>query len=171
MPESEEPTILTVSDIEQLGDQAFYANAKNGDKVIVFEQAKKAFLYDPIADLILEVGPVLSTASAEVAGASDLTKQEGKQVRIVLYNGTTSVGLTRTYEGKLIAAVDNVVVVDRDNASSQNYKESILVDLSGSNPRTQEIANSMGLRADSLPAGETKPDDADFLVILGSDTE
>src|SRR5471032_1664638 len=46
----EQPTIATVTDPEKLKNQSFFASAKSGDKVLIFSQAKKAVLYDPVAD-------------------------------------------------------------------------------------------------------------------------
>lgn len=60
LPESEEPTVATVSDVEKLRDQAFFANAKNGDKVLIYAKAGKAILYDPVAKIIVEVAPLNS---------------------------------------------------------------------------------------------------------------
>ena len=54
LPEGEEPTIATVLDLEKVKDQPFFANAKIGDKVLIYLKAKKAFLYDPIANKIVE---------------------------------------------------------------------------------------------------------------------
>lgn len=54
----EQPTIATVTDPSKLTDQAFFANAKVGYKVLVFSGAKKAILYDPTTNKIIEVGPV-----------------------------------------------------------------------------------------------------------------
>ena len=58
LPEGEEPTIATVTDPEKLKDQPFFARAKPGDKVLLYTQAKKAYLYDPVADKLLEVAPI-----------------------------------------------------------------------------------------------------------------
>ena len=58
LPAGEEPTIATVSDPEKLRDQPFFAQAKTGDKVLLYTNAKKAYLYDPVAHKILEVAPV-----------------------------------------------------------------------------------------------------------------
>lgn len=58
LPEGETPTIATVSDPERLKDQPFFAKAKAGDKVLLYSQAKKAYLYDPVAKKLLEVAPL-----------------------------------------------------------------------------------------------------------------
>lgn len=58
LPQDEEPTIATVSDPKLLKDQAFFANAKTGDKVLIYTKAKKAILYDPVNKKIIEVAPL-----------------------------------------------------------------------------------------------------------------
>ena len=58
LPTGETPTVATVSDLAPLKDQPFFANAKVGDKVLIYATAKKAFLYDPVANKIVEVAPV-----------------------------------------------------------------------------------------------------------------
>lgn len=58
LPEGEEPTIATVTDPELLRDQPFFANAKKGDKVLIYANTGKAILYDPAEDKIIEVAPV-----------------------------------------------------------------------------------------------------------------
>lgn len=62
LPKDEEPTVATISDVEKLRSQAFFANAKNGDKVLIYTKAQKAILYDPIQKIIVEVAP-LNTGS------------------------------------------------------------------------------------------------------------
>jgi hypothetical protein len=58
LPEGETPTLATVSDPERLRDQPFFARAKAGDKVLLYSNARKAFLYDPIAKKLIEVAPL-----------------------------------------------------------------------------------------------------------------
>lgn len=58
LPTDEEPTIATVSDPAVLKNQQFFAQAKAGDKVLIYAKAKKAILYDPIAKKIIEVAPL-----------------------------------------------------------------------------------------------------------------
>jgi hypothetical protein len=172
LPTGEEPTVFTVTEKDKLSGQAFFANAKNGDLVLVYYNAKKAFLYDPVADKILEVGPVLAASPTPApSGEQTATTPTPASIRFVLYNGTTIVGLTKTYEASLKAKVTGAEVVDRDNAAKQDYETSVLVDLTGGNPKAQEIATALGVGLGALPEGEAKPADGDFLLILGADSK
>ena len=58
LPSDEKPTVATITDIEKLKDQPFFANAKNGDKVLIYTNAKKAILYRSEEKKIIEVGAV-----------------------------------------------------------------------------------------------------------------
>jgi hypothetical protein len=58
LPEGETPTVATVTDPEKLKDQPFFAKTKKGDKILIYTNAKKAILYDPVNNKIVEVAPV-----------------------------------------------------------------------------------------------------------------
>ena len=58
LPEGEQPTVATVSDVESLREQPFFAQAKNGDKVLIYTNARKVILYDPVKNKIVEVAPL-----------------------------------------------------------------------------------------------------------------
>lgn len=58
LPTTETPTMATVSDPEKLKDQPFFTNAKIGDKVLIYTIARKAILYSPTMNKIVEVAPI-----------------------------------------------------------------------------------------------------------------
>lgn len=70
IPEDVEPTVATIVDVEALKSRnEFYANAKNGDHLIV--TPTRAILYDPDKDMILDVVPVqLQSDTAATAPAA-----------------------------------------------------------------------------------------------------
>lgn len=79
LPVDEVPTIATVSDPEALKDQSFFVEAKKGDKVLIYTNAKKAILYDPVANKIITVAPLnigdqktkTSTPTSEASTSSE----------------------------------------------------------------------------------------------------
>ncbi len=68
LPEGEVPTVATITDPKLLKDQAFFANAQQGNKVLIFAQARKAILYDPLQHKIVEVAPINLGTTAPTAG-------------------------------------------------------------------------------------------------------
>lgn len=58
LPENETPTIAEVTDTAALKDQAFFEKAKIGDRVLIYPESGRAYLYDPVQNKVLEVAPV-----------------------------------------------------------------------------------------------------------------
>lgn len=75
LPADELPTVATVSDPTKLADQAFFAKAKVGDKVLLYANSRKAYLFDPKANKILEVAPI-NLGEGDTTGAPIPTAPE-----------------------------------------------------------------------------------------------
>ena len=58
LPADEQPVVATVANPEKLKDQPFFANAKVGAKVLIYNKARKAILYDPVGKRIIDVAPL-----------------------------------------------------------------------------------------------------------------
>jgi hypothetical protein len=65
----EEPTIATVKEADKLKQQDFFKDALEGDKVLIFTEAKRAVIYRPGEHKIINSGPIV--LASESAGSSD----------------------------------------------------------------------------------------------------
>jgi hypothetical protein len=67
LPSGEQPTIATVADPDKLKNQSFFANASKDDKVLIYTNARKAILYSPSQNKIIEVAPINIGPAPEAA--------------------------------------------------------------------------------------------------------
>lgn len=59
LPGDDEPVLAEVTDADALkAQQAFFADAVNGDKLLLFPKSLKAIIYSPSRDLIINAGPI-----------------------------------------------------------------------------------------------------------------
>lgn len=58
LPEGEEPVIASVEDPDKLQAQAFLAQGKTGDRLLIYYKSKKVVLYRPSVDKIVDIGPL-----------------------------------------------------------------------------------------------------------------
>lgn len=172
LPE-EEPTVATVLDKNKLKEQTFFKKTENSDKVLIFTQAKKAILYRPSTNKIIEVAPInigdqlAATGSATISPKPNLpSPTQTSSTKIAVYNGTKITGLANTYAGNIQQKFPSVEIVNRTNATG-DYTKTLVVDLTGKNKSlVQNIAKELSGTTGSLPTGEVKPD-VDILVIAG----
>ena len=79
LPQDEVPTVAKVSNPSLLKEQAFFNDAKVGDVVLIYTNAKKAILYDPVANKIvnmstLSMGSIKKNDDPQI----DLNKKDKK---------------------------------------------------------------------------------------------
>lgn len=72
LPASETPTLATVTDRSKLSEQAFFAQAENGDKVLLYRDAGRAILYRPSTGKLVNVAAIASEAVAAAPAAQPL---------------------------------------------------------------------------------------------------
>jgi hypothetical protein len=58
LPDGEMPTIVTVTNPEDLAGQNFFTKVEKGYKILIYSTAKKAILYDPEMKKIVNVSTV-----------------------------------------------------------------------------------------------------------------
>lgn len=158
---SETPSVATVSDITKLQSQTLFQNAQNGDKVLIFDKAKRAIVYRPSENLIVEIGNVVVEPGAEVS-------PQATKVKVVLYNGTGTAGYAKSIGSSISSKFSNMEIAGTENASS-NYEKTVVVDLTGKNKEFAEsVAKELDGEVKEIPDGEEKPSNADILIILGN---
>lgn len=177
LPTGEAPTVATVSDRAKLQNQPFFAHAENGDKVLIFANAKKAFLYRPSINKIIEIAPIsftqpnqtapaLKSAVPAAVTAPVIASASAMPVSVVIYNGSKTGDSTAAVEQLLKDKAPNISIASRAKATL-SYSKNLVVDLRGNNREMVTIlANIIGGEVSAMPSGEAVPK-APILIILG----
>lgn len=157
LPE-EEPVVATVIDASYLATQsAFYKDAQNGDKLVVFPQAQKAYIYSPSRNILVNAGPLIVDQSQQ------------QSVRVEIRNGTDIPGagtrLREQIEG------NGIEVISVTQASNVAYERTQIINLTDTVPDQQLAVFAQNLNAEvgqGLPPGEATSQ-ADVLIIIGAE--
>ncbi|HYD35106.1 MAG TPA: LytR C-terminal domain-containing protein [Vitreimonas sp.] len=162
LPE-EDPVVATILDPDYLASQsAFYQKSEKGDKLVVYPQAQKAYIYSPGRDLIVNAGPLIVQPEEGVEQTSPAEK-----VSIEVRNGSNQAGAGTAFSQQLNQDVFTVTQV-RD-AANKNYTETLIVvrDADITDDSLSGIAQATNGRiVRELPSGETAST-AQIVVIIG----
>ena len=163
LPEGETPMLFPF-DKDKYKDQSIFSKTEDGDKILIYSNAKKAYIYRPSKNVIVDVIPVNigDTGTPVIAGVT-----ADRPLRVALVNGTLVANrageLEQRIKDKRIAGLN---VVSKATAISNDYQKTLVVDLTGN---LSEQAKSLALLLDADVAtttSEIKPD-ADVMVIIG----
>jgi len=166
----EEPIVATVTDKDALLKQSdFYKNAENGDRIIVYPNAKVAYIYSPTINKIVNVGPFTVDNDQQPAETTQVLESTSQVVKVEVRNGTDDTGLAGSISLQIETNIKDVEILKVADAGKTDYISNLVVDLSGGKftDMVKEIAELIGGQVGSnLPESEA-PSDADILVIVG----
>lgn len=165
LPEGEEPVVATVTDKERLKDQAVFAKAENGDKIVIYAKTQKAYIYRPSKNVLVDVIPV-NIGNQQTA----ITGVDAKNpLKLALVNGSKNVGIASELEKRIMEKkIPGVEVVVKATAKSDSYAKTLVIDISGKmSKQAAEVAALVGGEV-ATESGEINPK-ADMMVIIGAD--
>jgi hypothetical protein len=161
LPIDEQPTVATVADLDKLKDQPFFAQAQLGDKVLIYQNAKKAILYRPSENKIIELAPLNNTTQDQSAASAQ------NVMTLQIINGTGVGGSAGLFKNKLLGD-KSISVISSDTAKSLYAKSQLYVvnpNKFGSQIKKLRELSSAEIIS-TLPDGEV-PSQADAVLILG----
>lgn len=80
LPDEQDPIIATITDQEVLAaESVFYADAVNGDRLIIFPQAQRAYIYSPTRHRVVNIGPLAIEDEASLEAGTDVGASESDE--------------------------------------------------------------------------------------------
>ena len=165
LPEGEDPVVATVTDKEKLKDQPVFAKAENGDKILIYAKAQKAYIYRVDKNLLIDVVPVnIGNQQLTITGVD-----EKNPLEIALVNGSKNTGMTGELEKRIEEKkIPGVKVVSKATAKSDAYEKTLVFDIDGKHAKqAAEVALLVGGGV-ATQSSETFPK-ADIMIVIGAD--
>lgn len=169
VPYDELPVIATVKDIEKLNDQVFFSRAQNGDKLLIYNKARRAILYRPHSNKIIET-MTIKPDSENIAGVQDSIKTDIKTFTLNIYNGTDTPGLASALSTKLESEFEDIKteILNVGNAKA-SYEKTLLINNKNIEKEIIErLAQTVDAQIVGLPEGE-ESSEADIIIFIGRD--
>lgn len=152
----EEPVLATILDAPYLATQsAFYEKSQNGDKLVVYPKAQKAYIYSPERRLIVNAGPLI------------MDQGQNQTVKVEIRNGSSNDGAGTRLKSQIDG--NGLEVTEVGDAANRNYSQTLVIPINKSITTEQltPFAQNIGGRVTSnLPSGE-ESSEADVLIIIG----
>lgn len=164
LPEGEEPVVATVTDKEKLKDQPVFAKAENGDKIVIYSKAQKAYIYRPSKNVLIDVIPVnIGNQQISITGVD-----EKNPLKIALVSGSKNSGIMGELEKRIMEKnIPGVQVVSKATAKSDGYEKTLVVDITGKMAKqAAEMAQLVGGEV-ATQSAEISPKSADMMIIIG----
>ena len=171
LPE-EEPVIATIIDPDFLATQsAFYEKSEAGDKIVIFSEAQKAYIYSPNRNIIVNSGPLIvePEQGTETTGQGTSSEQSAAtRIRLEIRNGTEIPGEATQLAQSLDTTEYQVTTVSDSEIKNYQSTQIILLD---QNVTSQDVASLVqatgGTVSRQIPDGEPASG-AQVLVIIGN---
>jgi hypothetical protein len=164
LPKDEEPNIVVVkTEIEKLVEaQPFYKGVENGDRLIIYPEAQKVYLYSVSRDVLLNVGTTYIEEN-QVAG-----KKEKEKINIEVRNGTKTLGKGTKLANEL-EENENYNITNVETAAKDDYGETILVDLTRGSKAglVIDLEKRLGVEAVEVIPNDELDTLAEVLIIVG----
>lgn len=172
LPSAEKPVLATIIDADKLSlEDPFYAGAEDGDKLLIWSAERRAIIYSPSRDIVVNMGPIIfegtmtqqseATPSAQVVESVEETDESPLKIQIL--NGSDISGAAGELADDL--AGDDIEIVNTGNAINE-YNELTIISISGRDITV--LKDKLGVEPISeVPEGEKYDEGIDALVIIG----
>ena len=166
LPQEKNPVVAIINDVELLAsNQDFYKDAHDGDKLIIYQNARKAIIFDEDANKVVNVGPVFYN---NADGTAQPPTTQTDRITIDLRNGSAEPNATVPVRDSLTTNYTfNVTRLSK--AANSNYSGITIVDLSeGKASYIEQLQKALGATVvQALPEGEVSAS-TEVVVIVGT---
>lgn len=92
LPKDEKPAVTSLDNVEKLKGQQFFKKVMMGDKVVIYPNAKRAILYRPSENKIIEVGVI--SINEEIKQEIPVLEQKNTSTESAILESTNSPKIT-----------------------------------------------------------------------------
>lgn len=168
-------TLFVIDQPELLKRYPFFANAKAGDRLMIWANYRKTLLYRPSTNEVIAFGwfeDTISTKSPAGPQAGALIPLPvTKQLGVVIRDGASMPGPAISFEALFNSLYPNALILSVTDATRKNYNKTILIDPTGTRSvEARAMAAKLGITVAPLPVEEAAiPPGVDFLIVVGGD--